>query len=116
MLLSAVMRLVPGLFRLREEGLRVVLLGRGVMHKYVQAGSDSLGTPDFQATIRLFIASLQEYVKGSSALALEIRKHSLWKQFSAKQRISSPKLLKRALSLAARDLPRDRGRTGRKRA
>lgn len=115
LLLSAVMRLVPALFRLQEEGLRVVLLGRGVMHKYVQAGSDSLGTPDFQAAIQQFLTVLQDYVKGSSGLALEIRKHSLWKQFSARQRILSPKVLKRALSLAARDLPRDRGRSGKKR-
>lgn len=84
------------------------------MHKYVQAGGEATGTPDFQAVIRLFLAALQDYVKGSNALAVEIRKHSLWKQYATRQRIASPKALKRALSLP-RDLQREKGKTVRKR-
>ena len=101
MLLSAVMRLVSVLFQLPEEALRLVLLGRGVMHKYVQAASEQTGTPDFMGVVRLFITTLQEYVRGSGTpLSVEIKKHSLWKQYMSKQHITSPKALKRALSLA----------------
>lgn len=105
-LLSSVMRLVPVLFTVPEDTMRLVLLGRGVMHKYIQAASEQSGTPDFLAVVRMFIAALQGYVHSSpSTLSQEVKKHSLWKQFTSKQKITSPTVLKRALSLATSRVP-----------
>ena len=104
-LLSSILRLTPSLFLLPEPLLRTVLLTRGVMHKFIQAAnSDDLlrRTPDFQAVIRILMSEMQTLVQGNGALAADIRKHSLWKQYLNKQTvIIAP--AKRTISLTSRN-------------